>query len=336
METVAVFKLPASPNIVRAGCREPQIPLLFPDYKLLPKQYPPIEYPWLMPRAWPPLTWYNFFSNYLWHFNISLFNFFPNIFFDMRYGYIIFRDHTDALNAPDHNELTYNTTELEMNIAGTTYTKNWGATYTFESQTKDNGITKHGGSNTDWNTAWTQYNAASLNVADVTATAITAPWFVWRYGTQYSVDWYIWQSRLFLSFDTSSLSGETIQTATLKLYINSITAITIELDHIINVYQLAWGDAVGTDDWTGGTLVGTIDGLDLLAEQYNEIDIDTAYINKTGETQFKLAWKEAIDGTKPSDPQTYGDPSGRIGGGHTNVAMGDATENKPTLEVVAS
>lgn len=107
METVAVFRLPASPGIVRAGCREPQIPLLFPDYKLLP-------------REWPPIDMYNYLSNYLWHFNISLFNFFPNIFFDIRYGYALFPDKT-----LDQDELSYDTDALSINIAGTDYTSTW-------------------------------------------------------------------------------------------------------------------------------------------------------------------------------------------------------------------
>lgn len=331
METPAIFKLPPLPNIIRAGC---------PDVQ--PRRGGYFSY-------MQPLDWSNYLASYLWNFSNVLSSNFPYMFFDMRYGYILFRDHTDALDASDYGqsfssysfpaytylpggELTYNSTGLATNIDGTEYTKTpWDSDvveYEFTGQTKDGNLWKYTPSDkrTSWNEAWTEMLAATP-VVNTTATTVYVG-FYWRYN---GYEWTAGKRRGYISFDTSSLSGKTITSATLKIYLGgSIWDFTVISEDTINIYQKAW-NTLDTGDWDGGTLAGSWSTFNY--NDWNEIDIETSLINKTGETQFELIYKGDADGYVPADPY----PSTlQYGGGYKRFWSGEQTGEEPTLVIEAS
>lgn len=216
------------------------------------------------------------------------------------------------------------------------------ADYEFESQAKDGLVGKIAVSGvptpTDWNGTWERFLSASVDASSAEDYIIAH--FFWFWVEEFDV-YAVYGFRGFLSFDTSSLTGKTIISAKLKIYDQGSVICGFETEHIINVYQQAW-DILDADDWDGGILVGSMDGADIVSYQYNEISIDPSYINKEGETQLKIAWKDDMDGYVPAcDPAEYGSPPGAydyyaVGAGSLWFSSGDAVSNKPILVVTTT
>ncbi len=211
--------------------------------------------------------------------------------------------------------------------------------YEFNSQTKDGYLEKFALSKEDeggsWNECWTNMKAATPDV--YTTGNVYGPLLAGYYSLIGGYDrWRSWSDRAYLSFDTSSLVGKTITAATIKIYITLIAALDdYETTRTINVYSLAW-DTLGVSDWDGGSLITTYEETDLSVGSWHTITIsDTSIINKTGETQFKIACKADIDNTTLTDPKDLGHDKHRGGAGHV-WSSGNATNNKALLTVTAT
>lgn len=281
----------------------------------------------------------------------------------MKYGYITFRDHTNALNNPDYgwsfsshsfgaytylptSELTYNSAEFKININGTTYTKGWGdeisvydsisvaeditvnTQFRIIGQTIDGLLAKNGNDEATWAGAWNEMVAKTPNV-NTTATILDL-YFIRNYSDPDY--WYVALSRIYPSFDTSALAGKTITSATLRLYVDSQdTQYEAEGSDTINVDLLSWG-TLDTGDWNGGSLLTTIEAADFVVGTYKEISIPNpdTNINKSGNTQFQLHY--AADGTIPTDPETLGDPHATLGH-NWNLGSAEHATGKPELVI---
>lgn len=107
--------------------------------------------------------------------------------------------------------------------------------------------------------------------------------------------------QVLVSFDTSSLSGKTVTSATLRLFIPAVGVTTTYGTNQVNLYNHSFG-TVGSGDWTGGTLISTTTFTDSDEGAYKEFTLATTDINTGGNTQFRLGNKVEIDGNYPTEP----------------------------------
>lgn len=109
---------------------------------------------------------------------------------------------------------------------------------------------------------------------------------------------------VYLTFDTSVLSGKTLSSATLRVHIYhgyygcEITG----LAQSICLFQHSYG-TLDSGDWSGGTLISTTSVDEMTNNAYNEFDIPINLINQSGNTQFRF--HSALDnaGGYPPEPQ---------------------------------
>jgi len=133
----------------------------------------------------------------------------------------------------------------------------------------------------EWILAWEEWFS---NPSYETGTGTTAR-IGWR-GTLISGDRYkISLYKHYFSFDTSSASGF----MTAKLKVNLLQHITYGRDVILRVYKQDWGDDIDIDDWTGGTLVGTLSLPDGTETGWKEVTLDSSAVTLGGNTKLRIA-----------------------------------------------
>jgi len=267
MKTPAVPHLPRPPDITRASC---------PDDRARP---------------------INYLADYFWRRNLA-FPFF-SIFLDLYYGHCLFPDKT-----VDYGEITYDGTDLTINIEGTEYTRVWTSDeIEFSRLSGDNYILRRGDAST-YEDCKTDYEDNPY-WAVLESTSDARP--MWgnedRYPQTPRYRIIAWQ--FYLDYDTSSLSS--VATAKLVFSVGQVIRMTTDEYPMVYIYEHDFG-TLDTGDWTGGTKIAEREFTDDDEGTDVEISIDPSHVNPDGHSKFRITLKRIVEldyWPGPSDPTYY-------------------------------